>query len=212
MDAMSGIPSAMTYHPEDLTCRVGFSERSVVNKLRLRLDHLQNIFLIERLLSKQGDQDCGCDLFDTSLEMISMALILWTHQKRIDYPETCLDWLVMSYAAPAGGVLCMQLLKCDTKAAQKAIIVEKLSMLVSFLDWVAPSAPNYAIGRGVQQAVRRTIEQSLEMPTGGTASATENVNASWVADATGDFDAIFNFDLLDTFDWLRPDVPLSTAV
>jgi hypothetical protein len=208
MEAMANMPDGLIYRPEDMTCKAGVNKRNIVNKLRLRLEHLQNMFLIERLLSKQGDHDCGCDLFDTSLEMISLALILWTHQKRVDYPESCLDWLVMSYAAPAGGVLCVQLLKCDTTAARKAVIIEKLSMLVSFLDWVEPTAPNYSIGKGVQQAVRRTIEQSLERPAVGVADTLPDAGISYMTESTGEFDGIFNFDLLDTFDWLRPETQL----
>ncbi|KAK2617003.1 hypothetical protein QQS21_000092 [Conoideocrella luteorostrata] len=211
MQLVAEFPLAIRYTPEDLNCRpASTKKKDISNKLRIWLEHLQNLFLIERLLSKNANKRVTPELFGISLEMISLALLLWTHQKRLNYPEACLDWLVMSYAAPAGGVLCMELLRGNNvSAASKATIIEKLSMLASFLDWVSPSAPNHCICKGVQQAVRRTIEQSLETTAPGAAAAAANAveNASVDVNTDGlvDFDTIFNFDLLDTFEWLRPD-------
>ncbi|PTB63102.1 fungal-specific transcription factor domain-containing protein [Trichoderma citrinoviride] len=218
MQIVAGFPPCILYQPEDVN-NPDISGRDLYARLLVWLEHLQNLFLIERLLSKlQQDEDNSQEapssssssrLFDISLEMVTLAHLFWTHQNRLKTVEDCVEWTTASFAAPAGGVLCMELLRGTathdalSPAATKALIAEKLGMLAAFLDWVGPGSPNYDICYRVKRVVRRVLEQALEMPV-----QTNLLDGSghWsMEDGEGDLNSFFSFDLLDTFEWLRPE-------
>lgn len=50
------------------------------SKHEMRLDHLLNVFLVERLLLKHGHP--RTDLLRTSFEMVVLTLRLWAHKHR----------------------------------------------------------------------------------------------------------------------------------
>ena len=52
-------------------------------KLIVRLEHLQNLFFIQRLKGKHGQKDLS-ELIGISFEMVSLTLLCWTHR----------DWFV----------------------------------------------------------------------------------------------------------------------
>ncbi|KAK3936095.1 zinc finger transcription factor YRR1 [Diplogelasinospora grovesii] len=217
-------------------------------KLLVRLEHLQNVFFIERLLAKHGPGRGGVELLRTSVEMVTLTLVFWTHKDRLYAMHGDFEWLVMSYAAPAGGVLCMELMQRagdgrgdgDPKLT-RSNIVQQLSLLVGFLDWVGPTQPNSDLAENVKGIIRRVLDFTLNNPvhttrnthdsnssstTTTTTTTTINTNQKnqgdeiqtateqpvvvvdgWnldVGDINTDVLQFFNFDLLDTFDWLRP--------
>lgn len=118
----------------------------------------------------------------------------------------------MAYAAPAGGILCLELLKPTLHTGLQAnpeitrsSIIQKLSLLIGFLDWTRPFAPNADLCADCSLIIRHVLDHSLntvslegEMPN----------TFEWDLDAT---QLDFNFDLLDTFDWLRPDGNVATG-
>lgn len=140
----------------------------------------------------------------------------------------------MGFAAPAGGILSMELLKptlpngrhsTDPRITRSSI-VQKLSLLVGFLDWVNPSAPNGDLCSECKSVIQRVLDQTLitapSLPESASASASESASAGKQAGTADSLFAAppeplnlgwedsppqldFNFDLLDTFDWLRPD-------
>lgn len=207
ISVVASFPSGLIYSPDDITTPT-VDGPTLRGKLRLKLEHLQNLFLIERLLSKQKGGERSSELFEISLEMVSLALICWTCQKRLDSAETCLDWVVVYYAAPAGGVLCMELLNWQTPDAWKreksrATVIERLNLLVGFFDWILPSAPNYDICKNIQRVVRQVIEQSLDISTNTTLPGYGFGDGHM--DASADLANFFSLDLLDTFDWSQLD-------
>ncbi|KAM0255533.1 hypothetical protein ACHAQJ_005680 [Trichoderma viride] len=206
MQIVADFPPYILYQSDDL-CNPDVSGRDLYSKLLVWLEHLQNLFLIERLLSKKEGEESGSRLFEISIEMVTLAHLFWTHQNRLRTVEDCVEWTTVSYAAPAGGVLCMELLKGKTHGtmspvATKAIIVEKLGMLAAFLDWVGPSSPNADICFRVKKVVRRVLEQALETPV---QTNMLDEGGHYNLDVSPDFNSFFNFDLLDTFEWLRPE-------
>lgn len=219
MEVFGSFPPAIAFQREDIKTRSSTSKRVLAYKLRVKLEHLQNLFLIERLLSinEECDQrhghNCSSGLVDVSLDLISHVLLMWTHQRRLVYSESCLDWMVLCYGAPAGGVLCLQLLEGRFPTKTKVTVMEHLNMLIGFFDWVSPSAPNYALCKSVRGALRCSIERSLTVPTlqppatdeDATANVPVDIIENWDLEAVPDLDGMFNMDLLDTFDWLRPD-------
>lgn len=121
----------------------------------------------------------------------------------------------MAYAAPAGGILCNELLKptlhlAPVEGVTKSGIVQKLSLLIGFLSWVGPSAPNGHLCASCKTVIEHVLEHFVN---GAPASSTSNGAADQVLDFNptfgADMDGFFNFELLDTFDWMRSEIPSS---
>lgn len=132
----------------------------------------------------------------------------------------------MAFAAPAGGVLCHELLKpsvdlstaftgvagaamapyrLDGSPITRASIIQKLSLLVGFLSWIHPSAPNAGICCEARVVVQGVLDQALNnpIPLGSDAPPLPLTLAPEFSD--WDFNTVLDFDcdLLNTFDWLR---------
>lgn len=117
MQIVAGFPPCILYQPEDVR-NPDLPGRDLYARLLVWLEHLQNLFLIERLLSKQqqddDDDEAPSRLFAISLEMVTLAHLFWTHQNRLKTVEDCVEWTITCFAAPAGGILCMELLRGNT--------------------------------------------------------------------------------------------------
>ncbi|KAF7561636.1 hypothetical protein G7046_g2528 [Stylonectria norvegica] len=179
---------------------------ALYTKLLVRLEHLQNLFFIERLLNRTRGYTRSQELVDVSLEMVSLTVIFWTHKDRMLGLQSDFEWLVMSYAAPAGGILCMDLLKPSTAhengdlGPKRSKVIQQLSLLVGFLDWVSPSAPNGDLCGKVKTIINHVLEKILDAIHGHPITQPTIEGSS---DLPMDLDEFFNFELLDTFDWLR---------
>lgn len=133
----------------------------------------------------------------------------------------------MNYAAPGGGILCMELLRPtftgphhprSTKITRSSLI-QQLSLLVGFLGWVSPGAPNADLCASCRVVIQRVLDHTLNV--GVTSSQNHQEQRGTREDAVpaleqplGDVFAqgvdtenlFFGFDLLDTYDWLRDDM------
>lgn len=69
--------------------------RTVYPKLLIRLDHLLNVFLVERLLVKHGRP--REDLLRASFEIIVLTLHLWTHNHIWAEVQGECQWIVSDY-------------------------------------------------------------------------------------------------------------------
>lgn len=176
-------------------------------RLLLRLDSLQNDFFLYRLLvrTSQGQPDEGC-LLATSFRLVSMVLLLWTNMDRFQVMRPDFGWLLMGYGASPGGILCKCLLKSQTSQIHpgepeitRSAVIQKLSLLVGFLDWVSPTAPNADLCKDCKSVIERVLDQALNFVPGNAPAFEASTN--W--DFSTQLD--FNFDLMDTFDWLRSD-------
>jgi hypothetical protein len=116
----------------------------------------------------------------------------------------------MAYAAPAGGILCLELLKSTFEGhlrhsdITRSTIIQQLSLLVGFLDWVSPGAPNADLCCSCKTVIERVLDHTLN--AGAHASSSTVPALEWEDFAAASFGDYFNFDLLDTFDWMRPEV------
>ncbi|KAI1372132.1 hypothetical protein F4677DRAFT_456785 [Hypoxylon crocopeplum] len=201
LQAVSEFPACIQFDPLDLedqqVALVVFASR-----LFVQLEHLQNMFFIERLLLRYGHEDKG-DLLKVSYDLVTLTLP-WLAAFRNDA-----EWLVMAYAVPAGGILCLELLKPTLHISPhsdpritRSNIIQKLSLLIAYLDWVSPSGPNGDLCNDARSVIQRVLDQTLN-----AASSVYEPPAVFEWDFSTQLD--FNFDLLDTFDWNRPDFPLS---
>ncbi|KAG8410288.1 hypothetical protein J3458_018000 [Metarhizium acridum] len=114
-------------------------------------------------------------------------------------------WLVMAYATPSGGILCMELLKPSFSGRHarnpkitRSSIIQQLSLLIGFLDWIGPNGPNGELCANCSSVIQLVLDH--------TSNAPEDERWPPVRLDTTQLD--FNFELFDTFDWLRPDTPL----
>jgi hypothetical protein len=82
----------------------------------------------------------------------------------------------------------------------RSSIIQQLSLLVGFLDWVGPDAPNRDLCSNCSNVIQHVLDLTLN--NFGTPTNNDSI------DVLGQFDSTqmnFNFNLLDTFDWLRTD-------
>lgn len=90
----------------------------------------------------------------------------------------------------------------------KSGIIQQLSLLVGFLDWVGPSAPNSDLCTSCKAVIQHVLDLAINGPPTPVPSAEAGQEGEQaVLDLSFEMDmgGFFNFDLLDTFDWLKPD-------
>ncbi|KAL8366462.1 hypothetical protein RB595_004984 [Gaeumannomyces hyphopodioides] len=271
------VPEVLVWKPENIH-DPRISPMELFGKVMMRLEHLQNMFFIERLLGRtwpphtlaQGatapppPPPISAELLTVSVEIVTLTVTLWTHRDRVAGIQRDFQWLIISYAAPAGGVLCMELLRLSQHAQaprrddanptiSRSNMILQLSLLVGFLGWTGPDAANAKLCVAVKEAIQRVLNQVLDAPTpaaqvavaSGPATDFSSVGAGAGNDTSGgnnghaegavddaqqqqqqpqqefsvagllpqihdfgfstDITEFFNFELLDTFDFLRPE-------
>ncbi|KAI0162208.1 hypothetical protein GGR57DRAFT_314712 [Xylariaceae sp. FL1272] len=204
LDTVSTFPPSLHHKIEDLV-NSGNDIIVLYSRLVIRLEHLQNLFFVERLLLRHGQIDEG-SLLALSFEMVTCTLYFWTHLDRLLAVRRDCEWLVMSYAAPPGGILCMELLKPRLDIAEKtgisrSKIVQKLSLLVGYLDWVNPTGPNGKLCQTCKLVIEHVLDQAINDATVMTCIASPEPHP----DLEFPLEMNFNLDLLDTFEWMRPE-------
>ncbi|WDK17844.1 fungal specific transcription factor domain-containing protein [Colletotrichum graminicola] len=213
---VANLPQIIAFQEEDVQDRK-LEEPLFCVRLIVHLERLQNMFFIERLLAKRGHDDGA--LLSVSFEMVSKTLLFWTNMDRLSCAHSDFEWLVMAYAAPGGGILCLELLKPTLHGGNhpqnpkvtRSSIIQKLSLLVGFLDWVSPTAPNGDLCADCKCIIQRVLDQALNGPVASASSAVDGGFPAALDAMDWDFSTQpdFNFDLLDTYDWLRPEAPSS---
>jgi hypothetical protein len=206
-ETVAKFPAIIIYNSNDMATRRA-PLKNIYQRLVVRLDHLQNLFFIERLLSKIKGEPTA-DLVKISLEIVSLTLLPWMHRELMSGTMCDGDWMVMAYGAPAGGVLCMELLRPSPATSShpvtvtKSTMIQHLSMLTGFLDSISPQAPNGPMCATVKKIVKQVLDRVLDPPV--DMASQEFSLEGWEMDFSAESNDLFNFDLLDTFDWLRPD-------
>ncbi|KKP06861.1 hypothetical protein THAR02_01058 [Trichoderma harzianum] len=198
ISAMRQIPSSLIYKPREIL-DPKIPSYHILAQLLVQLDHLQNIFILERLLLRQKMLDEG-DLLVTSFEMVSLTLTFWSHKDRLLEARNDFEWLLIAYAAPGGGIMCMELLEPTFTGTHpkndkitRASIIQQLSMLVAFLDWVHPPAPNADLCANCKAVIQHVLDHTLNT----------TIESTWPPPSLDSLPLDFNFELLDTFSWAR---------
>lgn len=112
----------------------------------------------------------------------------------------------MAYGAPAGGILCKELLQGHTlrngsshpedSQITRSSIIQKLSLLVAFLDWVDPGAANADLCKDCKTVVELMLNHALNNASSPEALFGQN---QAMFEFTGGPE--FDFELMDSFDW-----------
>lgn len=94
---MREFPRCLQYDPDDYTTWHTEIE-AIYIRLSIRLEYLQNLFFIERLLLRTGQVDEG-DLLVTSFALVSLTLKIWTYKDRFSRyaMRRNFEWLVSYY-------------------------------------------------------------------------------------------------------------------
>jgi hypothetical protein len=82
-------------------------------------------------------------------------------------------------------------------------IIQQLSLLIGFLEWIDPSRPNSDMCMTTSTVMRRVLDHVLNA---------SNENMSWQPDVLDNMQLDFSFELFDTFDWMRPDALTNQAL
>ena len=201
----ASFPSVL-YHKTEHLSDNRYDTRQIFARIIVQLDHLQNVFLIERLLVRRHGHAFSDDgsLLVTSYQLVCLTLTFWLRMDRFAKFRKDFQWLVMAFGAPGGGILCMELLKPSFSGNHpkdptltRSNIVQQLSLLVGFLNWVGPTAPNADICAACKAVIQHVLDHTLNGTGGGTSWPPQTLDASLP-------DLDFNFEMMDTFGWVRP--------
>lgn len=91
-------PQVLIYKPQELGDN-SVSVKDLYARILVRLEHLQNLFVTERLLIRRGHVDEG-KLLAVSFDMVSLTLIFWTHKDRLAKVRKDFEWLVWKTNQP----------------------------------------------------------------------------------------------------------------
>ena len=137
-------------------------------RLALRLFMLEHRLLLERLAHKQGVLN-GQSLVDCAREMLELTVLVWVQRDRFVEHHHDYDWMLMCAGVPSSGVLCVELMKqmkqppgtAPSLYLPRSEIVQNLSLLIGFLEWVKPAAGNYQLCSRMRVIIKRILDQIL---------------------------------------------------
>ena len=104
---------------------------------------------------------------------------------------------------PSSGILCTELLKQVKQPNSIDVdmpcsdVVQNLSLMIGFLEWIRPTAGNYKVCRRMAEVIRRVLKKVFE-PTLPMAKETASHSEITQPQEGQDF---LSFD--DDFDWLN---------
>ncbi|EHK24162.1 uncharacterized protein TRIVIDRAFT_12010, partial [Trichoderma virens Gv29-8] len=113
-------------------------------KLFIHLEHLQNLFLIEKLLQNAQPTLPRDSLIQTSLDIVSATVTFWTRNDILVGMQGDHEWFIVGYAVPAAVVLCEALLQIESHGGSTSSIsniIQQLSLLGAFLEWLLAKVP-----------------------------------------------------------------------
>lgn len=186
-------PACTHYHPSDAHSP-SLSDGVLWRRICLRLTYLEQRLTLERLAHKSL-LFSGQSMISCALEMLQLTVLFWVQRDRFAEHHHDYDWMLMCWGVPSSGVLCVEFLKQmkspheSTIKLPKSEIVQNLSLLVGFLEWIKPSAGNYQLCGRMSRLVKRILDQILNY--GGTARSSqgegENSGEGLVDDGNGGF-------------------------
>jgi hypothetical protein len=219
-DAYSKFPKHLQVSKADLiVCK---DDQLMWRLMMARFDWLRMNFLLERL-STEREGTSRRTLLEVAREMLDLTVFLWLERDRSSTRKHDYDFIVseqpqctdgtdttaqiMSYGMPSIGILCTQFLKQVKNPTEVEVrlpsseIVQNLSMVIGFLDWVRPAAGNYKLCRRMSRVIRRVLDEVLEpVPEHGirdTVVLLETQDGIWPVDGLDDL------DWLNSIDWTR---------
>lgn len=92
LEAAADMPAVLRFRESDVRDPDVDSEK-LYPRMLMRLEHLQNLFFVERLLKRHGCANDG-DLLAVSYEMTSATMLFWTNMDGLAMVYEDFKWLV----------------------------------------------------------------------------------------------------------------------
>ena len=117
----------------------------------------------------------------------------------------------MAFAVPPSGSLCLELLRQMKSPAEQEVfpprskMIQSLSLLVAFLEWVKPSAPNADLCQRTWEILDNVLSQVLGPRVSNSSQPTLQMPEEWNWDFQSDFqlfEDLSSVGMTGTFDWL----------
>ena len=179
--------------------------------------YLHCCLLLEQLLIRRAPANQQ-HMLDIAREMLELTVYMWIERDRFLERQYDYDWMIMCYGIPASGVICVEQLK-QTKQPRgthlmlpRSEVIQNLSMLVGFLEWVRPTAANKELCGKMSAVIKRILDKVLEPPliNNDGMQASPDVLAPLAEYDFGQMDT-GDFDWLGTVDWTQgPFIELGT--
>ncbi|TGO28088.1 hypothetical protein BPAE_0032g00310 [Botrytis paeoniae] len=175
----------------------------------LKFNCLQCSFILEQVFVRKvkGDKQ---PLLDISRQLLALTVSMWTSKDRFVTYYSDYDWIIMCYGIPSAGVICVELIKeMENPAAQPAYylprseVIQNLSLLVGFLDWVRPTAANHELCGRMRQIVKRTLDKILDPPKITNTPKASTSTTVPISNLNFEPMAMDDLDWLDTIDWAK---------
>jgi hypothetical protein len=218
----ASFPASIRWNPSDASSPT-VSDDVFWKRLNIRLIRLEHQLLLERLAYKQGLYD-GQSMVDCAREMLELTVLIWVQRDRFVEHHHDYDWMLMCWGVPSSGVLCVELLKqmkqppgtSHVPILPRSEIVQNLSLLIGFLEWVRPAAGNFQLCGRMRQIIKRILDQILnpslfpsqesvrEPPQQNfdTPNTVEAFDTSAFEPGNSD-EGLENLDWLNSVDWSR---------
>jgi hypothetical protein len=163
-------------------------------------------------------------MVDCAREMLELTVLLWVQRDRFVEHHHDYDWMLMCWGVPSSGVLCVELLKQmkqppgtpPSLRLPRSEIVQNLSLLIGFLEWVKPAAGNYQLCVRMRIIIKRILDQILNPspPSSAPPASQESVETTGqnLEPANGNGVAVpfdWNIEMgnyddgVDNLDWLN---------
>ncbi|KAF7942510.1 hypothetical protein EAE99_000560 [Botrytis elliptica] len=178
-------------------------------QIALKFNCLQCSFILEQVFVRKikGDRQ---PLLDISRQLLALTVSMWTSKDRFLTYYSDYDWVIMCYGIPSAGVICVELIKeMENPAAQptyylpRSEVIQNLSLLVGFLDWVRPTAANHELCGRMRQIVKRTLDKILDPPKIANTPKASTSTTVPLSDLNVEPIAMDDLDWLDTIDWAK---------
>ncbi|TGO55360.1 hypothetical protein BCON_0093g00330 [Botryotinia convoluta] len=175
----------------------------------LKFNCLQCSFILEQVFVRKvkGDKQ---PLLDISRQLLALTVSMWTSKDRFLTYYSDYDWIIMCYGIPSAGVICVELIKeMENPAAQPAYylsrseVIQNLSLLVGFLDWVRPTAANHELCGRMRQIVKRTLDKILDPPKITNTPKASTSTTVPISNLNFEPMVMDDLDWLDTIDWAK---------
>lgn len=82
-------------------------------------------------------------------------------------------------------------------------VIQNLSLLVGFLDWVRPTAANHEVCGKMQQIVKRTLDKILDPPKTMNTRLTSTTTPVPISNLNSEPMVMDDLNWLDTIDWAK---------
>lgn len=173
-------------------------------KLFIRLEHLQNLYLVERLLHHM-QPEATQNLTDICLDIISVTVTFWTRNDCLVGMEGDYEWFITGYAVPAAVTLCKSLLLAHDEgpsisSTPTSAIIQQLSLLNAFTEWLILRVPCTSRCSKASNLIMRVLDQVLNILPRTAAGVVQDTTSRRSSSHT-----VHPYDLneIDTFNWLE---------